>query len=216
MRDLLVERRHPDFWGDPRRRATAILVLLAVFAALIVSFMVFFVGTSGGRQNTNLLDAGPTTQPTQASPRVTHPVSTAGTTLTTPPSSTPVLPKPTSTANPCPSRTPCTVPGDQGGVAIALNKFRVSHGLPPVPVAATARAQQCALLQGDGPSCQPHYAWQPVSTQDGAQVISKIAKRDGGQWLLDPAVASFSVGWAYTPSAGGGPGQFGCAVIKVG
>lgn len=211
MRDLLTER-YGDFWADPRRRATAILGVLALSAALIVAIMVSFVGTSGGKHNTGLPDAGLTTLATRTSPTVPHKATSAASSPTHPQTTT--APKPTSTANPCPSAKACAVPGDQGGTAAALNKFRASHGLPAVSVAASTQAQQCALGQGDGPSCQPHYAWQPVATQDGAQVITKIAARDGGQWLLDKAVASFSIGWAYTPGASGGAGQYGCAVLK--
>ncbi|MEP7020575.1 MAG: hypothetical protein ABI808_07985 [Pseudonocardiales bacterium] len=209
MRDLPAQR-YGDLSADPRRRAIVSLAVLALSAALIVAIMVFFVGTSGGKHNTGLPDAGLTTS---TSPTVT-PKATSAASSPTLVQRTTAVPKPISTANPCPSAKPCAVPGDQGGTGAALNKFRASHGLPAVSVVASLQAQQCALGQGDGPSCQPHYAWQPVGTQDGAQVISKIAARDGGRWLLDRAVASFSIGWAYTPGASGGPGQYGCAVLK--
>ncbi len=55
-----------------------------------------------------------------------------------------------------------------------------------------------------------------VPTRDGTKVISMIASRsDGGAWLLDPDMTSFSVGWAYLP-APGGSGQYWCAILKVG
>lgn len=201
-------------WENPRRRATVILLILAMTAALIVSIMVFFVGTSQSHRNTGLDDVGPTTPATQAP---SHPATTrqAGTSASQT-ASTSAAPKPTSTANPCPSAKPCAVPGDNGGAVAALIKFRTSHGLPAVAGTASVEAQQCALGQGDGPTCQPHYAWQPVSTQDGAQAINAVAQQDGGKWLLDPAMSSFSVGWAYLPGAGGGAGQFSFVVLKVG
>ena len=201
------------FWDDPRRRARAILLILAMTAALIVSIMVFFVGTSKSHRDTGLNDVGPTTQPT-----ITSSHAATATKSSTPASrtSTSAAPKPTSTANPCPSAKPCAVPGDNGGAVAALNKFRASHGLPAVAGSASADAQQCALGQGNGPTCQPHYAWQPVATQDGVQAINKVAQQDGGKWLLDPAMSSFSVGWAYTPGAGGGPGSYQFVVLKVG
>jgi hypothetical protein len=99
----------------------------------------------------------------------------------------------------------------------ALNSFRASHGQHAVPGTASSQAQECALGEGSGPSCQPHYAWEPVPTQDGVRVITMVASRsDGMQWLLDPAMSSFSVGWAYTPGAQGGPGRYSCAILKVG
>jgi hypothetical protein len=213
VRDRLANQ-YGDLWEDPRRRARFILLILAMTAALVVSIMVFFVGTSKGhRDDTSLIDVG-TSQPATT-------VTSKPTTTTTSPTrsastTTSAAPKPTSTANPCPSAKPCAVPGDSGGAVAALNKYRASHGQHSVPGAASAQAQQCALGQGDGPTCQPHYAWQPVATQDGAQAINKMAQQDGGKWLLDPAMSSFSVGWAYTPGANGGPGTYQFVVLKVG
>jgi hypothetical protein len=114
------------------------------------------------------------------------------------------------TGNPCPSSAACTVSGDAGGAVAALNGFRVSHGLPAVPGTASSQAQQCALGEGGGPACEQHFAWELVPRQDGARVISQIATR-GAQWLLDPAMTSFSVGWAFVP----GTGQYECAILKV-
>jgi hypothetical protein len=207
--------QYGNFWDDPRRRASAILLLLAMTAALVVSIMVFFVGTSPRHNDTGLTDVGPTSESktTSATPR---PTATRARRTSSPPTSTSAAAKPTSTANPCPSAKPCAVPGDSGGAVAALNKFRASHGVPAVAGTASAQAQQCALDQGSGPTCQPHYAWQPVATQDGVQAIAKMAQQDGGKWLLDPAMSSFSVGWAYTPAVNGGPGTYQFVVLKVG
>jgi hypothetical protein len=107
--------------------------------------------------------------------------------------------------------------GDDGGVVAAVNAFRASHGVSPVAGRTGAQAQQCALNQGDGPACAPHYAWQPVPIRDGAKVISMIASSgDGTAWLLDPQATSVSVGWAYKPGGGGSAGQYECAILKVG
>ncbi|MEP7178072.1 MAG: hypothetical protein ABI775_03190 [Pseudonocardiales bacterium] len=204
-----------DLWGDPRRRAMMILLILAMTAALVAAVMVFLVGTSPGHHNTGLGHPVPSTGPATT---VAHPATTtrAVTTSGAPPTSASAAPKPTSTANPCASANPCAVPGDRGGAVAAVNKFRTSHGRPALSGSATVQAQQCALGQGSGPTCQPHYAWQPVATQDGTAAVGKMAQQDGGKWLLDPAMASFSVGWAYTPGAGGGPGSYQFVVLKVG
>jgi hypothetical protein len=210
--DLLSRSGIAD--DDSRRRAMWGLVLLALIAVLVVTVMVFFVGSSGGNHQ-GIGGTGDTTLPTQSSASPSHTPSRVRTSATSAPPTT-VSPIPTSTANPCPSAVPCAVPGDAGQAVTALNQFRTEHGQPPVPGAVTPQAQQCAVGEGSGPSCEPHYSWQPVSTQDGSKVISGIAGRnDGTQWLLDPAMSSFSVGWAYAPGAGGGAGHYECAILKV-
>jgi hypothetical protein len=97
------------------------------------------------------------------------------------------------------------VPGDAGQLVAAVNQFRTSHGAAALQGAVSAQAQQCALAQGDGPSCAPSFAWEPVPTQDGVKAVSLVAS----DWLLDPAMKSFTVGWAY---AGGG---YECAILKI-
>ncbi len=121
-------------------------------------------------------------------------------------------PTPTPTGPPCPASTPCTVPGDAGNALAAITAFRAAHGAPAVPGTVSDQAAQCALSQGDGATCRPHYAWETVPTQDGNAVVASLGSRDAG-WLLDPAMTSFSVGWSYTPGNGG---QWSCAVLKVG
>lgn len=214
MSDLLASESD-DAEQDPRRRAIWGLIVLAMIAALIVTFMLFFVGTSGDHRNEGLTGVGTTTPPTHRGGSESRPSSRAP---TRPKASSPsARPTPTSTANPCPSAAPCAVTGDGGQAVTALNNFRVSHGGRPVPGAVSAQAQQCALSEGNGPSCEPHYAWQPAPTQDGSRVIDMITGRGGGlQWLLDPAMSSFSVGWAYAPVAGGSGGHYECAILKVG
>ena len=193
--------------GASRRHGLWGLLVLALAAAVVVSSMMLLSGNSGGdhRGLIGITDtAQPTTSPTSgATPPSLSPSRTATTTS--------ARPRPTRTGNPCPSAAPCTVPGDGGGAVAAVNAFRVSHGGKAVPAAVSAQAQQCALQQGNGPTCVPHYAWQPTPVQDGARAVAGIAGRgDGTQWLLDPAVSSFSVGWAYAPGTG-----YELAVLKV-
>ena len=211
MGDRLA-KQHGGLWEDPRRRAQVILLILAMTAALVVSIMVFFLGTSRGHRDASLIDVGTTQPATTATskPSATPASRTRSTSATTSPA-----PTPTSTGNPCPSTVPCAVPGDNGGAVAALNKFRSSHGQQPVSGAASAQAQQCALGQGSGPTCQPHYAWEPLATQDGVAAITKMAQQDGGKWLLDPAMRSFSVGWAYIPGGNGGGGTYQFVVLKT-
>lgn len=211
MRDRLANQ-YGGLWEDPRRRAWVILLILAMTAALVVSIMVFFVGTSRGHHDTSLNDAG-TTEP--ATTVTSKPSATAASRTRSTSATSSAAPKPTSTGNPCPSTKPCAVPGDNGGAVAALNNFRSSHGQHAVSGAVSAQAQQCALGQGNGPTCQPHYAWQPVATQDGAAAIKKMAQQDGGKWLLDPAMRSFSVGWAYVPGGNGGPGTYEFVILKT-
>jgi hypothetical protein len=205
-----------ELWTSPsgdeeaaaRKRAVFGLLTLALVALLVVGLMVLLFGH---RHNSTSGRAG--AAPTLPSePPAT---STAGSASTRPSSSPSTHPTtPTSTAVSCPSPTPCAIPGDAGVVA-ALNALRTGHGLPAVPGAVTAGAQQCALAQGDGPSCQPSYAWQPVPTHDGTAAITLIAGRNT-PWLIDSAMTSFGVGWAYVPGGPGSPGQFWCAIVKVG
>jgi hypothetical protein len=151
-----------------------------------------------------------TDEPTTPDPSTTASASRSSSFSKPPSTSAPPTPAPTSTANPCLSAKPCAVAGDGGAVA-ALNAFRVSHGRRGVPGSVSVEAQECALRQGDGPTCVPHYSWQPVPVQDGARGIALIAGGSSGQkWLLDPAMTSFSIGWAYAT------GQFELAVLKVG
>ena len=212
MSDLLTGPSDED--AVSRRRALWALLVLVLVAVLIGAVMVFVIGSSGGDSNNGLTGGSIAPVPTQPA-NSSHPSSPHRSTPAPTPTSVP--PKPTSTANPCPSSRPCAVPNDIGQAVQALNNFRVHHGRKAVPGSVSAKAQQCALSQGNGSSCVPHYSWQPGSNkQDGAQVIAAIAARsDGTQWLLDPAMSSFSVGWAYTPGSGGA-GHYECAILKFG
>jgi hypothetical protein len=212
--DLLPETLD-DEEAPSRGRAAWGLIVLALVAILVVTLMVFVVGTSGGGKRHPVLAEATSTSPssTAASPHRTSgaPKSASHSPTPTAGPTTPV------TGNPCPSAAPCVVNGDGGQVLKAINDFRVAHGVPSVPGMVTPDAQTCAVQSGDGATCAPHFFWEPVPAQDGAQVLGKIVGSGGGTpWLLDPGAISFSAGWAYAPGPGGAPGHFECAVLKTG
>jgi MYXO-CTERM domain-containing protein len=199
------DRDDPD--GASRRHALWGLLVLALAAVVVVSSMMLLSGNSSSNHR-GLIGITDTAQP-PTSPASSAPPSSPSPSRTA--TTTSARPKPTRTGNPCPSAAPCAVPGDDGGAVAAVNAFRVSHGGKSVPGAVSAQAQQCALQQGNGATCVPHYAWQPTPAQDGVRAVAGIAGRgDGAQWLLDPAVSSFSVGWAYAPGTG-----YELAVLKI-
>ena len=212
MSDLLAPR--PDYDDeDSRTRAVWGLVALAIIAVLIVVVLLLIGGGSHhGAQTPTDLSQLPTAVPTSPAPPSSPVASSPGATSpgpSSPATSSLTSPGPTSTANPCPTPGACAVPGDAGQLVAAVNAFRTGHGRPPAAGAVSAEAQQCALSQGNGPTCAPSWAWEPVPTQDGAKVVELIAGR-GGDWLLDPAMTSFSVGWAYAPGTG-----YEVAIIKA-
>lgn len=214
MSDLLTPVTYDGDDGDDesRRRALKGLLILVVVAVVVIGLVLILAALSGGggHHNRRVVGINETLAPTVSATSAAKTSRASQSPSRTAPA-TSVQPTPTSTANPCPSAAACGVPGDGGGVVAAVNTFRASHGLPAVPGAASTQALQCALQQGNGPTCAPHYAWQPVATQDGTKVVSLIAGRASGlKWLLDPAISSISVGWAY---AGG---QYECAILKVG
>jgi hypothetical protein len=211
-----------DFWTEPtaeedaasRRRAGWGVALLMAAALLVVGLVVLLTRSGGGGGSGGVGGAAAQgSASSSAGPSTTQPA-TSG-----PTSSSVSVGRSTSTRSggSCPTPAPCVIGSDDGGVVAAVNAFRASHGAPPVAGSTSTQAQECALNQGDGPACAPHYAWQPVPTRDGAKVISMIASSGNGTaWLLDPQVTSVSVGWAYQPGDGGGAGQYECAILKVG
>lgn len=221
---LLPTEPEPPEEGEDgsRRHALVGLAALAGLAALIVLIALVASALSGGGHHakgggglTAALDSGAPAGGGTAS-TTTPTATTSQVTSQSVPPSTSALPTSPATGNPCPSVTPCAVAGDAGAAVAAVNQFRASHGAAPVPGAVSPQAQQCALQQGEGPSCAPHYAWQAVPAQDGQKVISMLTGRGGGAaWLLDPKIRSFSIGWAYAPGAAGGPGLYECAILKI-
>jgi hypothetical protein len=212
--DLLAPRppRYDD--EDSRTRAIWGLVALAIIAVIIVVVLLLIGGGGShhGAQTPTDLSQLPTAAPTSSAQTSGPAPSTPATSR--PPTSSTAAPKstapvPTSTANPCPTPGACAVPGDAGQLVAAVNAFRNSHGRPAVPGAVSPAAQQCALSQGNGAACAQSFAWEPVPTQDGTKVVELISGR-GGDWLLDPSMTSFSIGWAYAPGTG-----YECAILKV-
>jgi len=203
-----LEQSRPSVTINPREtitRRSPVIVAACLVGLIAAAITAYLVSRHGGSKPV----AGSRTS--QSAPMVSSPTSITPTpsTRSTPPTSAPRrTPLPTRTS--CPSSAACTLSGDAGGVVAALNQFRVSHGLPAVPGSASTQAQQCALDEGQGPACASHFAWEVAPEQDGGQVISMIAGR-GAQWLLDPGMTSFSVGWAFVPSTR----QYECAILKV-
>jgi hypothetical protein len=198
-----------------QRSALWALAALGIITVLVVMVMLVFT-SGGGHHNNNAQNPPVSTVPSEPA-STTPPATTPSAPSPTPPSSTAprTTPAPVRTGNPCPSPAPCAVQGDDAQLVAAVNAFRAAHQLPVVPGTVSPQAQQCALAQGNGPACAPSYSWEPVPAQSAAQVIALIVGRDGGKWLLDPSMVSFSVGWAYAPGEGGAPGQWESAILKI-
>jgi len=200
-----------------RRRAAWGLGILALVAAIVVSLMAFFMGTSDGGNNAlppapsvplttdhasppPSSDSHRATSSNSANPPSSHTQSSPATSHQRHHRNQPSVP-PTGGQVSCPSGNPCVAPGDIGHVMGALNEYRAAHGRAPADGTVTAAAQRCALGNGDGSACPSSYFWEPVTGRDGQGVINKIADGgDGISFLLDPK-ATFQVGWAYEPAA---------------
>jgi hypothetical protein len=199
---------------EARRSALWALAALGIIALLVI--VVILVFTSGGGHHNNNAQNSPVSTVPSAPASTTPQATTPSAPSTTPASSTaPPTTPPVRTGNPCSSPAPCAVQGDAAQLVAAVNAFRAAHQLPAVPGTVSPQAQQCALAQGNGPACAPSYSWEPVPAQSAAQVIALIVGRDGGKWLLDPSMISFSVGWAYAPGVGGASGQWESAILKI-
>lgn len=198
-----------------RRRAAWGLTVLVLAAVVVIALIMIFGGTSKTPSTTVADVPGPatTSQPAPSAGSSAPPTtaSSGGAASTPATSSTSAAPSTSasSSAAPgskhCPSAAPCIIPGDDGGALDAANALRRQHGLPAVPGSVTPNAQQCAIDQGSGPSCVPHFAWQPLSSQDGAACVAAISP----SWMLDPTIKTLSVGWALIG------GQWQCAFLKA-
>jgi hypothetical protein len=200
--DLLTSSPGDDEDGS-RGRAVWGLVALAIVAGLIVVIMLATSGGSGGHHSGSA--PSPSQLPSEPPSTPTTTPSTTAASTSAASSSTATSPIPTGTGNPCGAAKSCAVPGDAGQLVAAINRFRTAHGQAAVTGTATPKAQQCAVAQGNGPNCAPSYAWEPVPTQDGSKAVGLVSP----QWLLDPAVKSFEIGWAYAN------GQWECAILKL-
>lgn len=216
-----------------RRRAAWGLGILALVAAIVVSLMVFFLGTSHGDNSNQVLPPAVSVSPTASSPppstrsapatstTPSRPRATPSTSKTSKTSKKPSSSARSSSAKPsvppttgrvsCPSGQACVAPGDAGNVMGALNSYRTAHGRTPALGAVSSAAQRCALGNGNTSSCPTSYFWEPVTGRDGQAVINKIAAGgDGASFLLDPH-GSFELGWAYVPSSH----LFECALVTA-
>jgi hypothetical protein len=189
-----------------RRHALWGLVVLACIAVLVALLMVF-LGGGGHKNDQGLLDVPVQTPHTSATPTTQRTSTSAAHTSTAPSTPTsPTSPSAPRTGNPCRGGNSCIVDGDGGAIA-AVNALRTAHGLSRVPGAVTKNAQTCALHNGGGSTCIPHYAWTSVPAQDGKKAIAKI-EDFGEAWLLDAKMSTLSVGWAYVG------GSYECVLLK--
>jgi hypothetical protein len=209
-----------------RGRALWAFAALASAAVIIVALMVFLLGDPGGsnkQQRDQLAIPGGTSDTSGAVVGPTHGAQTS--TSSSPPTTSSSAPSSSSSSSgsashtaprtSCPSNAPCVSPGDPGDVIAAINAYRRDHGVPAASGTVISSAQKCALQEGDQSACPASYAWEPVETATGTQVIEKVVARGGGgDWLLDPKTESFAVGWAFVPAAHGG-GHYSCAIVKL-
>lgn len=189
---------------ETHHRAVWALVVLACAAVIVVCLVVLFGKGDGSK---NLANLGATSHAPSSPDLATQTVASTPST-STPASSTPVpTGTPGATGNPCPSAPACVVPGD-GGAMAAVNAYRAAHHLPAVPGEVSQAAQTCALHNGSGDTCVPHYAYTALASQDGTLAIGKISQF-ASSWLLDPGVSTMSAGWAYVG------GQYECVLLKA-
>lgn len=188
--------------GEARRRAALMLGVLALGALIIVALILMVGGTSSpSKQSSSRLFPGPgvTVQPpTSASSK---PISTTSSRAV---SSTPSALRSTGTT--CTTVPGCGLAGD-GGLLAALNALRAQHNLSPVTGTITSAAEKCAAANGDTPNCPGSYFWEPVTTQSGSDVLTKIAAQPSGtSFLLAPRLTSVAIGWVHA-------GNWNCALI---
>lgn len=210
MTNMLDVPEH-DAEANRRRRAIWGLTVLACTAIIFVSLLILF-GGGGGPSPQHTQNAAPTgpavTYSSRAAKTPAHRAAKSSAPATTrvsaPVTSLPA--QPVRAGNPCNGQQSCLVSGD-GGALAAFNAFRAQHGVPPVAGGVSANAQTCALNQGSGSTCVPHYAWTGVPTQDGAKAIQKISQF-GTSWMLDTGIQRIDIGWAYVG------GQYQCVLLK--
>lgn len=152
---------------------------------------------------------------TSAEPTSTHPTSVPATPHTTAAGTTSasVVSRPSRPAHPhqvapCRSNAPCVV-GGSANVPAALASYRRQHGADAVSAVVTAAAQRCAVTGGDGASCGNPFAVAREWRADGSAAIRDIGAGTGN-FLLDPAMRSVEVGWAYDPRSR----QYMCVLIE--
>jgi hypothetical protein len=199
-----------DLWvADPetahRRRAVWGLTILGLAAVIVVALMVFLIGSSGSDNNglPNTSDIPElSSNPGSSQHSSSHSASSSSSASASSSASTAATTK-------CSSGSSCTLDGDAGHVIDAINNFRATNGRSVVPGTTTSQAKTCSLNNGGG-DCPTSYFWEPVSPQDGAAVVEKIASRSSGRsFLLDQSMKSVQIGWAYVG------GQYSCTIVAV-
>ncbi len=197
---MTIEEAEPAEEQSARKRAALTLGSLVLLAVLIVVLLVTLTGHSPARRSSPLAQNVPAPAATTHAASSARPSPSSSERRSTAASSR-------SSASAKPSRS--AAPGDTGGLLPALNAFRSSHGVHPVPGAVTQSALGCAASQGDASACPSSYFWEPVAGPDGKQVVDKIAQHpDGTGWLLDPRIKRVEIGWK---AAGGGVWE--CAIL---
>ncbi|MCW2495254.1 hypothetical protein [Jatrophihabitans sp.] len=194
-----------DGWDpDARRRAAWALGVLALVAVIIVGLILIVGGSSGAGKPAAQVAPASGSGPAVIVQPPSSAASSSSSPSSSPTSSTPATPTKTAT---CASGSGCTLAGD-GGLLAALNSLRTKHGLPPVSGTITAAATKCAAADGNTPSCPGSYFWEPVTTQSGSAVLTKIeAQPSGSSFLLSPHLTSVQIGWAHS-------GTWNCALIE--
>jgi hypothetical protein len=191
--------------SQARRRAALTLAALALAAVIVGLLMTTLTRTPSGHKQTVLPSVSTSAEP--ASP---------GKPDTSSSHRSPVAAAPAPSTSTRPSTTscrptPCVLTGDPGNVVAAINALRASQAQPAVTGSAAQSAASCAVHSGDTPYCAGSYYWTPVSTLQGAEVVSKIAGYGNGRsWLPDRHLTKIAVGWAEAS-----PNQYECAVYDV-
>lgn len=188
-------RRRHGLWG------LAVLVMLAV---IVVSFMILFTGGHTGGSN-NLGQDDSTLSGALPTPGTS---STADRSSTAPATSASSSASSSSAAPTCVGSGSCPLSGQVAGIAAGINDLRINQGLRPVPASASAAALQCALAQGNGPTCAPHYMFAGVGAPTAAAAVAAL-QNVNESWLLDPTITHLQIGWTR-----GSDGRYYCAVLK--
>jgi hypothetical protein len=190
-----------DFDDDGRRRhglwGLAVLVMIAV---IVVSFMILFTGghTNGssgpGQDDSTLSGALPSGSARSSNAAGPAPRSSSVSTGS-------------SSAPPCAAGAACPLSGQIASIAAGINNLRINQGLRPVPASGSSAAQQCAVTQGSGPTCVPHFMYAGVADANPDDAV-KALQNVNESWLLDPTVTRLEIGWVR------GAGRYNCAVLK--
>jgi hypothetical protein len=207
-----------DDWIDPRaesrqrKRAAAELFGIAVLAGLVVLVGLKFIPSHSSGASAS--GPRPLDSLTNSATPSARPHSSASAPAQSPQASSTSSPTRRHRRHPvasCPTSAACTLPTDGGRLVDAINRYRSRHGVGSVPGQVSKAAQECAIGNGDTSNCPPSYYWEPVPRWSGRQVLVKIEGNGGADYLLDPSVKKFQVGWAYDPSSG----EYFCAVVAV-